>query len=309
MGRNRRGSRHVSTKARIGIAAAVLLGGGAIGTVAVATNDLSSITSAQSSGYTVNFQHRVSVPTALTTALNDWSWSQQRSMSTLASMAPMKSFVTVRRGHTTLAAQRGVVVLATKHFLLVKSVNGSLHLWLVNGATRVKNVAGSTTGMTALTGSSSAAKTAVTTGNLTPAGQTMAGGSTVTAMNNPATKPTTVTVAVAGTGETITITPSTATVMPSTQTAAQQSGTSMTGTTQPTFAMTNHVARGDLVLVAGTEQHGELRAQLVLFAAPAKTPTPTPSATATATVPATTPTPTVPVATPSASQTQSGVHF
>jgi hypothetical protein len=310
MGRNRRGSRLASTKARIGIAAAVLLGGGAIGTVAVATNDLSSITSAQSAGYTVNFHHPVSVSTALSTALNDWSWSQQRSMSTLANMAPMKSFVTVKRGHTVLAAQRGVVVLATKHFLLVKSVNGSLHLWLVNGATKVKNVAGSTTGMTALTGSSSAAKTAVTTGNLTPAGQTMAGSSTVTAMNNPAAKPTTVTVAVAGTGETITITitPSTATVMPSTQTAAQQSGTSMTGSTQPTFAMTNHVARGDLVLVAGVEQHGELRAQLVLFAAPVKkTPTPTPSATAT--TPAATSTPTVPVATPSASQSESGAHF
>jgi hypothetical protein len=299
MGRNRRGSRHVSTKARLGIAAAVLLGGGAIGTVAVATNDLSSMT-AQSAGYTVNFQHPVSVQTALTTALNDWSWSQQRSMSTLANMAPMKSFVTVRRGHTTLAAQRGAVVLATKHFLLVKSANGSLHLWLVNGATKVKNVAASGTGMTALTGSSSAAKTAVTTGNMTPAGQAMVGTSTVTAMNNPATKPTTVTVAVAGAGETITITitPSTTTVMPSTQTAAQQSGTSMTGTTQPTFATSNHIARGDLVLVAGVEQHGELRAQLVLFAAPAKTtPAPTPSATAT-----------VPAATPSASQTESGVH-
>jgi hypothetical protein len=313
MGRNRRGSRNVSMKARLGIAAAVVLGGGAIGTVAVATNDLSSITGAQSAGYAVNFQHRVSVPTALSTALNDWSWSQQRSMSTLANMASMKSFVTARRGHTMFAAQRGVVVLATKHFLLVKSVNGSLHLWLINGATKVKNVAGSATGMTALTGSSSAARTAVTTGNMTPAGQAMAGTSTVTAMNNPATKPTTVTVAVAGTGETITITitPSTATVMPSTQTAAQQSGTSMTGTTQQTFATTNHVARGDLVLVAGVEQHGELRAQLVLFAAPAKAPTPTPSATATATVPVATPTPTatVPVATPSASQTQTGNHF
>jgi hypothetical protein len=79
----------------------------------------------------------------------------------------------------------------------------------------------------------------------------------------------------------------------------------MTGTTQPTFAMTNHVARGDLVLVAGVEKHGELRAQLVLFAPPAKkAPAPTPSATATATA-----TPTAPTVTPSPGQTQSGVHF
>ena len=302
MGRNRRGSRKVSMKARLGIAAAVLLGGGAIGTVAVATNDLSSITAAQSAGYTVNFQHPVSVQTALTTALSDWSRSQQKSMSTLANMAPMKSFVTVKKGHTTFAAQRGVVVLATKHFLLVKSVNGSLHLWLVNGATKTRNVTGSSTGMTALTGSAPAAKTAVTTGNLTSASQVMAGTSTVAAMNNTAPKPTTVTVAVAGTGETITITitPSTATVMPSTTTAAQQTGTSMAGTTQRTWAQTSHVARGDLVLVAGVEKRGELVAQLVLFAPHAKTtPTPTPSASATVTAP---------VATPSAESTQMGSH-
>jgi hypothetical protein len=165
--------------------------------------------------------------------------------------------------------------------------------------------------MTALTGSPSAARTAVTTGNLNPASQVMAGMSTVTAMTSATTKPTTVTVAVAGTGETITITitPSSATVMPSTQTAAQQTGTSMTGTTQPTFAMTNHVARGDLTLVTGVEKHGELYAQLVLFAPPAtKAPTATPSVTATATTPAATPSATVPVATPSPGQTESGLH-
>jgi hypothetical protein len=301
MGRNRRGSRYGSLKARLGIAAAVLLGGGAIATVAVATSDLTSM-SAQSAGYTVSFSRPVSVPTALSTALTDWTRSQQRSLSTLAKMAPMKSFVTVKKGHTTFAAQRGVVVLATKHFLLVKSGNGSLHLWLVSGATKTQDVAGSATGMTALTGSSTAARTAVTTGNLTSASQVMAGTSTVTAMNNTAPKPTTVTVAVAGTGETITITitPSTATVMPSTQTAAQQTGTSMTGTRQPTFATSNHVARGDLAFVAGVEKHGELFAQLVLFAPHARTaPAPTPSATATATAPAVTPSP---------GQTEAGIH-
>jgi hypothetical protein len=276
----------------VGIAAAVLVGGAAVATVAVATSDLSSM-SAQSAGYTVQFSRPVSVSTALSTALADWTKSQQKSLSTLADMAPMKSFATVREGHTVFAVQRGVVVLATKHFLLVKSVNGSLHLWLVNGATKSKDVAGSATGMTALTGSSAAAKTAVTTGNLASASQVVAGASTVTSMNNPAPKPTTVTVAVAGTGETITITitPSSATVTPSTQTAAQQTGTSMTGTTQPTFASTDHVARGDLILVAGVEKHGELFAQLELFA-PHATKAATPSA----------------AATPSPGQTESGLH-
>jgi hypothetical protein len=106
-------------------------------------------------------------------------------------------------------------------------------------------------------------------------------------------------VAIAGSSETltITITPSTATVAPTTTQVAtevaQQTGTTLTRTTQRTFAATNHVARGDLVLVAGVKRHGVLEAQLVLFSAPGRTVTPAPAVSATAT-----PTATMPAATP-----------
>ena len=53
----------------------------------------------------------------------------------------------------TVAAQRGVVVSITKKFLVVKSANGALHRWRLSGATRFRDVAGTATGMTTLTGS------------------------------------------------------------------------------------------------------------------------------------------------------------
>ena len=54
MGRNRRypaGSRRSNLKARLGIATAVVVGGGAIGAVALATTSHPGTTAAQSAGY------------------------------------------------------------------------------------------------------------------------------------------------------------------------------------------------------------------------------------------------------------------
>jgi hypothetical protein len=270
--RNRRGNRHAGMKARLAVASAVLAGGAAIGAMAVAASSHPSPSAAQSAGYTLNLRHSISAGTALSTALSGWTTSQQKSVSTLAEMAPFKNFVTARHGKTEYAAQRGVVVLATKHWLLVKSSNGPIHLWLINAATKVKNVAGSVAGTAAMTGSKSAATAAASHGNTAPAAAVMAGTSTVTALNNPVPRAATFTVTVAGSGETITITitPSTATVTPSTMTVARQTGTSMKGATQATFTAADHVRRGDLVFVAGVENHGQLRAQLVLFIAPVK---------------------------------------
>jgi hypothetical protein len=306
MGRYRRSSRHASMKARLSIAAAVLVGGGAIGAVAVAASNHSAPSTAQSAGFYWNTprHHQMSVGNALNTALTSWNSSQSTAMTALTQMAPMRTFATAQMRHTTLAAQRGVVVLATKHWLLVKSANGSLHLWLINGATKVKNVVGNTTGTTAMTGSTNAATAAATRGNMTPATQTMAGTTTqaVTSMTAPVAKPTTITVSVPGTNEviTITISQSTAAVTPSGTSAAVTTSTPMTTTVQPVMAVTNHIARGDLVFVAGVEKHHQLVAQLVLFTPPATT---TPTPTATPTIP--TATPTVPsTATPTTGATQ-----
>jgi hypothetical protein len=298
MGRNRRGSRQASMKAKLSIAAAVLVGGGAIGAVAVAASSHSA-SSAQSAGYTTyDFHHQVSEGVALSTALNEWSKSESKALAILAEAAPVKNFSTAKVGHTVFAEQRGVVVLATKHWLLIKSSNGSLHLWLLSPKTAVVDVAASKAGMAAMTGST-------TTTTVTTAVSTMAGQTTVNAMTTAAAKPTTVTVDVAGSGETITVTvtSTTATVASSTSTVAATTGTPMTTTTQPAWAATDHIARGDLAFVAGVEEHGFLFAKLVLFAPPKKTVTPVP----TTTVPTATATPTTAVsATPSASETVAG---
>jgi len=250
----------------------------------VATNSSHAPSTVQSAAYTLNFHHRVSESTALSTALSDWTRSEQKSFTALQEMAPMKSFSTVRHGKTVLAVQRGVVALATKHWLLVKSSNGSLHLWLLNGATKTANVANSANGTAAMTGSAVATTAAMQQNNMNPAAQVMGGSTgTVASLNNPAPKPATFTVTVAGAGETVTvtITSTTATVTPTTTQVAQQvtqaTGTTMTRTTQPTFASSDHLKRGDLVLVAGVEKHGILWAQLVLFSAPGITVTPAPT--------------------------------
>jgi hypothetical protein len=291
--RNRRGNRRAGMRTRIGVASAVLAGAVAIG-VAVAVSSSPAPSVAQSAGYSLDFHHTVSEGTALSTALSEWSWSHQKAYTMLSEMAPVRSFSTASHGRTEFAMERGVVALATKHFLLVKSANGSLHLWLLNGQTHTANVANSTEGTAAMTGNTPATTAAMQQGDMAPAAQVMGGSTTtVNALNNPAPQPATFTVSIAGSSTTITvtITSSTATVAPTTtqaaQQMAQQAGTTLTRTTQPTFAATDHVARGDLVLVAGVKRHGFLFAQLVLFSAPGMTVTPTPMPTRTATATAT----------------------
>ncbi len=328
-----RSIRQASLKARLVIAAAVLGGGGAIGAVAVATGSHSAppptaqSDKAQSgNGYTMNFQHPISQQQALSSALSTWATSQQASLATLAGMAPVRTSATVRMGHTTFAAQRGVVALATKHWLLVKSANGSLRLWLLNAKTQAKDVTGSAMGLAALTGNTTAARAAMNH-DMAPAAAVMAGTANVAAMNA-TPRPVTFTVSVAGTNVTltITVTPTTASVKPATMAAARtlaaQTGTAMTmaPARQPVFAAAKHIARGDLVFVTGVVRNHFLWAQLVLFAAPkAVTPAPMPTATATATpsmmptgnptgMPTAAKTPTAPATSASAPPTFSGPH-
>jgi hypothetical protein len=279
-----------SMKARLGIATAVVVGGGAIGVAVAATGSHSTPTTAQSSayGYTLNFRHTVSEGAALSAALTQWSWSHQKAMTTLAEMQAMRTFEQTTWHHrTTYAAQRGVVVLATKKFLLVQSAknpNGALHLWWLKG-TSFANVSSSATGMAAMTGNNTAAFQAMQNNNMTPATTTMAG-STVAAqqMAAPVAKPTTVTVSTGNETITITITTSTATVTTPTTTATTAPTPTVTPTavktTQPVFTKVNGVAKGDLVFVAGERVRGQLIAKLVLFAARSTTTT-TPTATPT----------------------------
>jgi hypothetical protein len=273
--RNMRGIRSVGVKARLAVAAAVLVGGGAVGVVAVAANHGGSAT-AESAGYTRSYHSTTSETLALDEALNSWSSSQSRAVALVAELTQFRSFVQLNLHHTTIDAQRGIVVLATKKFLVVKSFNGSLHLWWLSGATGFKNVDSTMTGWTALTGSHSAATAAMTYGNMTPASTLVAGStSVVSQMTTPVAKPTTITIDTGGTVITITVASSTA--------AVAQTTASTTWTHQSVWSATHGVQRGDLVVIAGTRTHGQLKAQFVLFASP-RANMPTPSASPTATI-------------------------
>jgi len=263
--RNRRRNRQANMKARLGIAAAVLAGGGAAG-VAVAASHSSPATTVDNAGYVLNFHHTVSEQQALTSALNMWNSNQSRSLTTLAQMAPMRTFSQFTWHRTQFAAQRGVVVAATKQFIIVKSANGKLELWWLNHWTKQKNVTANPTGMVAMTGNNVAAHTAATTGNTAPMAATMAGSAAVVSqMNAPVTKPITITVSTGTETITITITQTTATVAPTPTTTA-------TGLAAPTGVATTTAAPTTTATGLGTAT-----------ATPTTTATGTATATATAT--------------------------
>jgi len=282
--RNKRGIRGAGTTARLAVAAAVLVGGGAAGVVALAANHggTAIATTAESAGYTRSFHHTISEQLALTEALLGWSTSPSRSLTELADMAPMRTFSQMEYRHSTLAVQRGIVLLATKKFLVVKSANGAIHLWWLSGATRVENVDSSATGMAAMTGSYPATNMAMSTGNMIPSVNVVAGSiGVVSQLTTPVAKPTTITINTGGEVITITVASSTAAV---TQPVTTQSVTTPqpTRTWQSAWWTMRGVQRGDLVLVAGTRTHGKLRAELVLFAPPLnKMPRPSVSPTPT----------------------------
>jgi hypothetical protein len=309
--RNRRGFSSAGNRARVAIAAAVLVGGSAVGVVAVSASH-SGATTAQSAGFATSNRHTIGEASALTTAFSQWSKSPAKSLTTLSKMTPMRSFTQVRVHGTTFAAQRGIVVLATKKFLVVKSAHGGgLHLWFVGKGTAFKNVGATASGMAAMTGSATATTAAMTTGNMMPAATVMAGStSAVTQMATTPAKPATITIATGTEVITITIASSMATVTQPVTTTA----TRMTKSTQPAFRATMGVHRGDLIFLAGTRVHGMLTAKIVLFAAPGKaTPRPTASATPSMTASATpsvTPSATVsPTTSVSAAPTTGGTHY
>jgi hypothetical protein len=235
--RNKRGIRSVGVKARLAVAAAVLVAGGAAGVVAVAANHGRSAAAmtAESAGFTRSFHHTISEPMALTEALSGSGTSSQ-SMTALADMTPMRTFSQLEYRHTMLAVQRGIVLLATKKFLVVRSSNGAIHLWWLSGATRVKDVDSSASGMAAMTGSYPATNTAMFNGDMVPTENVVAGStSVVSQLTTPAAKPTTITINTGGEVITITVASSTATVTQPTTTTTTQP---VTTTTQPTTTTT-----------------------------------------------------------------------
>ncbi len=283
--RHYRNSRQAKLRIRAGLAVAALVGGGAIAVTAVATGGHAAPTAAAPAAYSARF---ASQGTMLSSALSTWGWSRQATYAELARLTA--GYTQTPHQGQTLDLQRGIVVLATKNFLIIRSANGSLHLWLLSARTKFQNVSASTSGTAALTASTSATQQAMTVGNMLPATTLLAGSpTTAAAMLTPTTAPVTVSVQVAGTDLTVTVTVSRsmATVsQTATMPATTRPAPARVTFTQPAWLSANALARGDLVLVAGTRAHGTLHAQLVLFsplsssdvgARTAATPSPSPT--------------------------------
>jgi hypothetical protein len=266
--------RRANLKAKIGIATAAVVGGGAIAAIAVAASSHGGTPVAQSAGYTSSHhaQRYLGQWGTLNSAMSSWGTSPQSSYNMLAGMTTQNGFSQATQHGKTLAVQRGIVVLATSKFLIVQTANGGLHLWLLSGNTKFQNVSATTTGANAMTGNLFAAQQATQSGYMIPAVQLLAGSPlTASQMLTPARAPLTYTVQVAGTKLTVTVTISrgtawvnqTATTNPFALPAFNPTSFTMPAWTTPT--MTTTLARGDLVLVVGTRSHMVLNAQLVLF--------------------------------------------
>jgi hypothetical protein len=293
MARERYGKgRQASIKTRVGIATAVLAGGGSIAAVAVAATSqpgTSPGVTAQPAAYAARFGNE---GTTLNSVLSEWGRSTQAAYSQLANLTQARQFSQATHAGQTLDVQRGIVVLATSKFLILQSANGSLHLWLLSAGTKFQNVSTTTAGTAALTASTSATQQAMASGNMVPATTLLAGSPTVAAgMLTPSAVPQTVTVQVANTDLTVTVTVirSTARVSQTATTPSNARPAPKPSTfTQNAWQATNSLARGDLALVAGYRSHWTLHAKLVLF-----TPLSTANVGGRTGVPATASTPTV----------------
>jgi len=261
-----RNSRQAALKTRIGIAAAVLAGGGSMAAVALAAANHGSVTAAKPAAYAAHFGNE---GTTLNSVLNEWGQFPQAAYSALASLTQARQFNQAAHAGQTLDVQRGIVVLATKKFIILQSAHGSLHLWLLSAGTQFRNVSDTTAGTAALTASPAATQQAMSSGNMIPATTLLAGSPTVAAaLLTPTPAAQTVSVQVANTDLTVTVT-----VTRSMATIGQTATTPLNAMpahspvtfVQNAWQATHSLARGDLALVAGSRSHWTLHAELVLF--------------------------------------------
>ncbi len=261
-----RNSRQAAMKTRVGIAAAVLAGGGSIAAVAIATTNHGPVPVAKPAAYAAQFGGEGAT---LSAAMNEWGQSTQAAYAALARLTQARQFSQAAHAGQTLDVQRGIVVLATKKFIILQSANGSLHLWLLSAGTQFRNVSDTTAGTAALTASASATQQAMSSGNMIPATTLLAGSPTVAAaLLTPAPAARTVSVQVANTDLTVTVT-----VSGSMAAVAQTATTPLNAVPAPStvtfiqnaWQATHSLTRGDLALVVGSRSHRTLHARLVLF--------------------------------------------
>jgi hypothetical protein len=149
---SRRGMRGMSMRARVAVAAAVLAGGGAAGTVALSAGHGSAVT-AESAGF-VQSSRTLSYTSAISSAMKTWDTSPSTSLRTISHMQQINNYWTQSWHHVTLFFQRGTVVGTGRHEFAVRSADGMLEVWHTSGKTAILNVGGTSTGMSAMTGGS-----------------------------------------------------------------------------------------------------------------------------------------------------------
>lgn len=151
IGRNKRGNRGISVRARLAVAAAVLVGGGAAGVVAVAATH-GGATAAQSTGYYTNYQRGLSESHAMSDAMDWWSKSPQTSFNLISRMQTIRT-VSMTAFHThMLVVQRGTVAASAPGEFVTRSQNNQLEVWHTTRGTQFFNVGGNQTGWNAMSG-------------------------------------------------------------------------------------------------------------------------------------------------------------
>jgi hypothetical protein len=272
MARDRRYARgrQAVLKTRAGLVTAVLACGAiAAGAIAIAAATASGHGAAMAVSPAAFSARSSSEGNVLNSALGHWNSSRQATYSDLASLTQVQGYSQTRHQGQMLDIQRGIVVLATSDYLILQSANGSLHLWLLSGATKVQDVTGMTAGTMALTGSASVTQQEMSSGNMVPATSLLAGSpETAAALLTPTAAPETASVQVANTDLTVTVTVTRGTAMVSQTATTPATGAPVPAQvtfTQNAWQTTDSIARGDLAVVVGMRSHETLRAQLILF--------------------------------------------
>jgi hypothetical protein len=148
---SKRGIRGVSLRMSLAAAAVVLAGGTTAALVAVGASHGGAET-VESAGFSQASGRTMSYTSALSSAVKDWSKSPSTSLTTISHMKPVTNSWSQSWHHAIIVIQRGTVVAVGKNEFAVKSASGTIKIWNVNRATKTKNVGGTATGMSAMTG-------------------------------------------------------------------------------------------------------------------------------------------------------------
>lgn len=152
IGRNKRGIRGTSVRVRLAVAAAVLVGGGAAGVVAVSASHGSVANTADSTGYSTSSTQPTSWIQGMSWSMNNWNTAQTQSLVVITKTVTVKTITTTTWHNKSFASQRGTVVATAPNEFVVQSTNGTFGVWHFNSGAKFVNVGNSKTGWNAMSG-------------------------------------------------------------------------------------------------------------------------------------------------------------